>query len=233
MGKGRDLRLEVPLYTIAEAARLLDVPPTTLGTWAKGYERRLRGRRKPVLGEPIITCIPTPRPEPSIPFIGLAEGQVVAALRRAGVSLQHIRRAVEALQEEIGIAHALASERLYTDGARVLYDYAEREGDEELAVVVTKQRVFAPVVAEYVERITYAKDGLAARLIVPMTDRRVVEVDPRRSFGQPVFIHGAVRIEDVIDRWKAGESLVEVAGDFGVPVEDVEDVLRASVPAAA
>ena len=66
-----------------------------------------------------------------------------------------------------------------------------------------------------------------------MTQRHVVEVDPARSFGQPIFIRGGVRIEDVVDRWKAGDALAEVAEDFGTPIEDVEDVLRASVPAAA
>ncbi len=232
MAERRDLRFDVPLYTVAEAARLLDVPASTLATWAKGYER-FPQQAKPVRGAPIITAMPASRPEPSIPFVGLVEGHVVAALRRAGVSLQHLRRAVDVLQEEIGVAHALASKRLYTDGARVLYDYAEREGNEELAVVVTQQRVFAPVVKEYLERITYGADGLAVRVVVPMTQRRVVEVDPARSFGQPIFIRGGVRVEDVVDRWKAGDALAGVAEDFGIPIEDVEDVLRASVPAAA
>ncbi len=232
MERPRDVRFDVPLYTIAEGARLLDVPATTFATWAKGYER-FPTQAKPVHGAAIITAMPATRPEPSIPFIGLVEGQVVAALRRVGVSLQHIRRAVDVLQAEIGIAHALASRRLYTDGARLLYDYAERDTDNELAVVVTQQRVFAPIVREYLERITYGEDGFATRVIVPMTQRRLVEVDPARSFGQPVFIRGGVRVEDVIDRWKAGDALTEVADDFGVPLEDVEDVLRASVPAAA
>ena len=34
-----DPRFDVPLYTLAEAARILEVPPTTLSTWAKGYVR--------------------------------------------------------------------------------------------------------------------------------------------------------------------------------------------------
>jgi hypothetical protein len=37
------------------------------------------------------------RKHPSVPFIGLAEGLAVAAFRRSGVSLQHIRKAVVAL----------------------------------------------------------------------------------------------------------------------------------------
>ena len=32
----KDLRFEVPLYTPAEAAHAVDVPPSTFATWAKG-----------------------------------------------------------------------------------------------------------------------------------------------------------------------------------------------------
>jgi uncharacterized protein (DUF433 family) len=143
---------------------------------------------------------------------------------------------VTILDGEIGIEHALASRRLYTDGAVILFDYADAEQDQELAgltEVVSRQRVFAPIVQEYLRRIEYGKDDWATKLVSPATPRPIVAVDPARSFGQPIFVHGAVRVEDVIDRWRAGDPLVEVAMDFGVPAEDVEDILRVSLPAAA
>jgi len=229
------MRFEAPLYTVAEAARFLGVPTSTLTTWAKGYVRRPPGRRE-VRGAPIITSVDAPRNLPVIPFIGLAEGMVLAAFRRAGVSLQHIREAVGILTREIGIEHALASRSLYTDGAVILFDYADTEHEGELAgltEVVRRQRVFAPVVREYLKRIEYATDGWAVRLTSPATERHIVVADPTRAFGQPIFIHGASRVEDVLDRWKAGDPLAEVAEDFGVPFEDVEDVLRVALPVAA
>jgi len=72
---------------------------------------------------------------------------VLAAFRSAGVSLQHIRQAVAVL-EELSLANALASERLYTDGAVILFDYAERAHVHlvGLTEVVSRQKVFAPVV---------------------------------------------------------------------------------------
>jgi uncharacterized protein (DUF433 family) len=227
-----DARFTEPLYTVAEAARFLGVPTSTLGTWARGYVRRPPGRTE-TTAAPIITSTRAQPGDPSIPFVGLTEGLVVAAFRRAGVSMQHLRKAVRVLEREIGFRHALASKRLYTDGARVIYDYARERGDEELTVVVTQQRVFADVVHEYLQRIEYGPDDWAIRLISPATRERVIMVDPSRSFGQPIFVHGAVRVEDVVDRWKAGEALSAVADDFGVPQEDVEEVLRASVPDAA
>jgi len=229
-----DIRFSEPLYTVAEAARFLGVPPTTLSTWAKGYVRRPQARPM-VQGDAVITSMTGATNFPSIPFVGLAEGMVIAAFRRAGVSLQHIRKAVSILESEIGVDHTLASRRLYTDGAVILYAYAERE-DEELAgltEVVSRQQVFSAIVAEYLSRIEYGRDGWASMLVSPATARPVVAVDPARSFGQPIFIRGAGRVEDVIDRWRAGDPLTEVAEDFGVPLEDVEDALRVALPVAA
>jgi uncharacterized protein (DUF433 family) len=226
-------RFDTPLYTVAEAARFLGVPPSSFSNWARGYRVTFRSRRA-VVGRPIVTSFGATQNYPSIPFIGLAEGFVVLAFRRAGVSLQHIRKAVAVLEREVGLEHALASQRLFTDGASVLYDYAEDEQDDELLThVVTQQRVLADVVRAYLRLISYGSDGWPERLISPATARPVLVVDPARGFGQPIFIRGGVRVEDVLDRWRAGESLAEVAEDFGVPAEDVEDILRVALPAAA
>ncbi len=227
-----DARFDTPLYTVAEAARFLGVPPSSFGNWARGYRVTFR-ERGPVVTPAIVTSVSAGRRQASIPFIGLAEGVVVHAFRRAGVSLQHIRKAVAALGHEVGLEHALASQRLFTDGANVLFDYATAEEDHEvLTHVVTQQRVLADVVADQLKLVSYGSDGWPETLVSPATARRVVVADPARGFGQPIFIRGGVRVEDVIDRWRAGESLADVAEDFGVPPEDVEDVIRVSIPDA-
>lgn len=79
------LRFEVPLYTITEAARIVDVPVSTLTNWAQGYVRRFQDRPK-VVGDPIVTYLEPEGPRrPSIPFVGLTEATVLAAVRRSGV----------------------------------------------------------------------------------------------------------------------------------------------------
>ena len=229
----RDLRFETPLYTVGEAAAYLRVPRTTFETWAHGYTRKRHGRR-PTRAAPIITAMPGGRREPEIPFVGLAEGMVLAAFRCSGVPMQRIRPAVEVLKTELGLDHALASKRLYTDGADILYDYAVKVDEDELrelTVVRTQQRLFVPVIQDYLRRISYAPDGWARRLKLPVSKN--VIVDPERAFGQPIFAKGAVRVEDVLDRFEAGDSLGDVAFDFDVPVEDIEEVVRVALKTAA
>src|SRR6266511_1654069 len=228
-----DLRFDVPAYTVEEAATFLGVPRSTFSTWAHGYVRRPGGQRE-VRSAPLITAIPAAARLPRIPFVGLAEGMVAAAFRKAGVSMQHLRRSLLVLQQELGVEHALASGRLYTDGSSILYDYATRHGDEEiLTVVLTGQRVFSDVIRDYLQRITYAQDDWAERIVLPITPRHVVEVDPNRAFGQPVFVRGGARMKDVLDRFRAGEPLASVAQDFDLESQDLEDAIRAALPPAA
>lgn len=225
-----DIRFDAPLYSMAEAARYLDVPPTTFSSWAKGYVRRSVDRPT-VTGAPVLSTVPTMQGA-GVPFIALAEGMVLAAIRKTGVPMQRIRPALLALQETLGIEYALASERLYSDGAELLYDFAdsqpkaERDQTMELVVLRNGQRVFTAIVSDYLQRIEYADDGYARLLHLPGYERRQVVADPTRSFGQPMFVHGGAKVADVIDRFHAGESLDDLADDFGVPIEDLEDALR-------
>jgi len=68
---------------------------------------------------------------------------------------------------------------------------------------------------------------------VPAYRKAEVVVDPMRSFGAPSFERGAGRVEDVMQRFWAGESLDELADDHGVPPEQLEDVVRVASRRAA
>jgi hypothetical protein len=61
-------------------------------------------------GGPITAVRPERRQDAAIPFVGFAEGYVLATFRHAGVPLQRIRPAIDALKLEIGVNHALASQ---------------------------------------------------------------------------------------------------------------------------
>ena len=224
--RGDDPRLSRAIFTLREAAGYLDVPKSTVHAWARASGSKA----------PLITTFPRHGGQATVPFIGFAEAYVLSAFRRAGVPLQRIRPAVEVLSGTIGIEHALASERLYTDGAEVLYDYAaDRDEDDllELVVVRTGQHQFSEIVRDYLKRITYGADGWAARVRLPAYEHAQVVVDPHVAFGLPLVVHGGARVEDLVDRFVAGDSVADIADDFGVPAEEVEDVIRVATRAAA
>lgn len=185
-------------------------------------------------GAPLVTVFPRAGRRATVPFVGFAEAFVLGALRSAGVPMQRIRPAVAKLSAEIGLDHALTSRRVYTDGAEVIFDYAASSDDEALLTVVrTGQQHFAEVIHDYLKRITYGDDGWAERLRLPGYARAEVTVDPRQAFGQPLVVHGGARVEDLVDRFQAGDGFVEIANDFDVPAEEVEDVIRVALRLAA
>lgn len=236
--EARSVRFDVPLYSVSDAARHIDVPRSTFDTWVRGYSRQPTGKA-PVVGAPVVTLIPSDD-GPSVPFVGLAEGFVLAAFRQAGVPLQRIRPALIRLQERLGIDHVLASKSLYTDGAEVLYDYAESTGDtpegksaRQLVVARNDQLVFREIVDSYLRRIEFASDNWARAIHLPQYRTADVVIDPERSFGIPIFARGAARVEVVLSRFKAGESIEDLSDEFGVPHDELLDALRVHTDTAA
>lgn len=150
--------------------------------------------------------------------------------------MQRVRPALAALEAELGIGHALASRKLYTDGAELLYDLTAdrvaREVVTSLVVVRNGQHVFVDVVREQLQRIEFGADGYATLLHVPGYRSDVV-CDPSRSFGRPIFGHGGSRVDDVIARFQTGESIDELVEEFGMSGADIEDALRVASRRAA
>ena len=226
---------------MSEAARIVDVPASTFRTWASG---RAASRQEDAQsrGAPIITraAVPPRSKLRSIPFVGLTEAMVLVAVRKSGVPMQRIRPALEELKKGLGLKYALASKRLYTDGAEVLFDYSESHPDSqvaraarELVVVRNNQHVFSNVVEEYLQRFEYAPDGYVRLIRVPGYEHAEIVVDPYRSSGAPIFATGGCRVKDVLYRYRAGETVQELTEEFGVPESHVEDAIRVASRRAA
>lgn len=218
-----DSRFRAPLYTIPEAAYYLRRAPTTLGNWVHGGGETA----------PLVSSTPSPiRRQAEIPFIGLAEALVVAFLRRKGISMGKIRRALEELAKEMTLEHALASRRLHTDGVGVFFRYAQAADDGEIgymAEVIQQQYVLDGIIDEGLTIVSFSDDGWAGRLVLPFGDRELIEVNPKRGFGKPRFVHGGAPMMSVLDRLEAKEPIKSAARDFDVPAEDIEELLLAFI----
>ena len=226
-------RFTVPLYSISDASAYLQVPRSTLATWVDGYEHHRTDRPEPrtVSGAPIITALPAERRGyPRLPFVGIAEAYVLAAFRRAGVPLPRIRSSIDWLVAQVG-PHALASKDLYTDGAEVLWDFAERAGEgsadeavvKQLVVPRSGQYVFREVVQHYLQQISFGEDKYAELIRLPQYEHSNVVLDPRRSYGQPIFADNGVKLADALGPIRAGESFEAVSEDYGVAVDQLRD----------
>jgi uncharacterized protein (DUF433 family) len=61
---------------------------------------------------------------------------------------------------------------------------------------------------------------------------KIIAIDPRRAFGQPTVAGSSVKIEIIIDRIRAGESVSALSADYNLSRDIIEGVLRWGLDAA-
>lgn len=222
--------LDIPAYTVDEASHYLQIPEATLRSWT-------RGRQYPRTGgtgffHPVIQ-LPEKR-ENRLSFTNLVEAHVLDAIRRDhGVQLQKVRNALRYMQQQLGMDHPLASQSMVTDGIDLFVErYAtlinvSREG----------QLAMGDILKAYLRRVDWNPAGFAIRLY-PFTRKReldeprVVVIDPEVSFGKPVLVGTGIPTATVAERYKAGESVDELAEDYDLRREQVEEAIRCELKAA-
>jgi uncharacterized protein (DUF433 family) len=214
---------ERPLYSVAEIAAYVRMNRRTLATWVSG-----RGSQPSLIRRPIAN-------DPRLSYNNLIEAYVLNALRKhVGVSMPRIRRGLEYVERSYGIEKFLLSDQLRARRGNLLI-----EALGELVNVGERGQAEIPeVVSAYLRRIEY-RNGLPARLHpVTRTDDpqgpQKIVILPDVGFGRPITTRGHVSVAVIKDRFRAGESIPQLAADYGLDSEDIEEAIRTeSVPLAA
>ncbi len=216
--------LDMPSYGIPEAAGYLLVPVTTLRSWFLGQFYQTTGGRK--LFDPPLAIA---QREPALlSFTNLVEAHVLDAIRRQhGVSLQNVRRALRFVERHFPSDHPLAHQTFETDGLDLFIQHygklinASQEG----------QFTMRALVAAYLRRVERNPSGAPIRLYPYIRHRapeepKSIVIDPRVSFGRPVLTGTGIATEVVASRYKAGESIDDLADDYGKERGDIEEAIR-------
>jgi len=217
----------MPAYTIAEAARYLSVPEPTVRYWSNG-----RGNCLPLIDVPENT--PT-----LLSFFNLVELHVLAAIRRKHtVSMPKVRAAVEYLSRHLRSVgdkkHPLISKLLETDGL----DLFIRRYGELVNISRDGQIVIRDVLCAALHRIERDKQGIPIKLY-PYTRSEIIRaptmvvIDPELAAGRPVIVGTGLATEVIAERYKAGDSIEELAQDYERTEEEIEEAVRCELQAAA
>jgi len=219
----RDPRQE-PAYTVSEAAHYLQIPPATLRSWTLGRPYPVHEGRR--FFEPVIVV--ASRLPAMLSFVNLVEAHVLDAIRREyKVSLPAVRSAIAYLRSEVGSRHPLAEQKFETDGAELFI----RKLGELITVSKGGQKAMPEILNAYLKRIEWDVQGLATKLY-PFTRQRklvqpkIIMIDARVSFGRPVLTGTGIRTELIAERYKAGESMDELARDYGRGRAEIEEAVR-------
>lgn len=227
---GKDPR-EVPAYSIAEASHYLLIPQATLRSWVLGRKYPVKAGQhffKPVL------IVPNPS-RPQLSFINLVEAHVLDAIRRQHeIPLKKIRLAVNYLRKNLGSSHPLADQRMETDGR----DLFVQKFGQLINISQEGQLAIRQLLEAHLERIDRDVSGAVLRLY-PFTRKRensepkYIVMDPFVSFGRPVLAGTGIPTSVIADRYKAGESVDQLVGDYGRERCEIEEAIRCELAEAA
>ncbi len=221
---------DAPNYGLLEAARYLRLPAATLRSWVRG--RSYPTARGEAWFHPLIAA--AQRRPLSLSFTNLVEAHVLSAIRREHeIRLDRVRPAVEYVRRKLGVKRPLANQVFHTDGIDL---FVSKVG-ELINVSRSGQLALRDVVEAYLRRIEWDEDGLAARLYpvsrLALDAPRLVVIDPRRGFGLPILMSSGITTAVVAERFKAGESMDELADDYGCSSLEVSEAIRFELPEAA
>ena len=208
----RDPR-DVPAYTVAEAAHYLSIPKSTVRSWIVGMQKFKSVIRPPVENDSLLS------------FFNLVEAHTLRSLRIRGIELPRIRRSLEYVKKHYRWERPLIQQKFMTDGVSLFIEHLGQTID----VGSGGQTVIREVMA-HLERIEW-EHGIAARLY-PFTrlhgidSPRSVIIDPRFSFGRPILKGARVATAILAERYKAGDSMDDLAQDYGCPRLEVEEAVR-------
>jgi len=216
-----------PAYPVSEVARILNLPVATVKAWCFGQAYHLASG-SPKRFKSVIQ--PADANARLLSFANLCELHVLSAIRRRHkISLSKVRDSISYLRTQLGTDRPLIDKQFKTNGVDLFVEHAShllnvsKQGQEAL------RGDFAVALA----RIERDRSGMPIRLFpfsrstTPDAKQpKSIVIDPRLSFGRPVLSDVAVPTEVIVGRFRAGDTLVEMAKDYGVDEEEIEEALR-------
>lgn len=217
-----DLR-DTPAYTLIEAARYLKLPAATLRSWVVG---RPYPKAKGVAQfHPLIR--PPSRQPPVLSFWNLIEAHVLRSLRTEhGVSLKDLREALAYAERNLDIERLLLNKRLRTEAGQV---FLEQYG-KLINLSASGQLAMRKVFDEHLKRVEWGEWQFPIRLYpfllsTSESAARPIAIDPQIAFGRPMVVRMGVSTRAIADRIDAGETVNELASDYGLEPPEIEEAV--------
>ena len=223
---------EVASYSVMEAAHYLRIPRTTLRDWVSG--RKYRSNKGLHFSKPIIQ-VPDPKKK-VLSFMNLVEIHVLDAIRRKHeIPLEKVRTALNYLSKQFPSRHPLADQEFDTDGLNLFI----KKFSQLINISQEGQLAIQEVLQAHLHRIERDLKGIPVRLY-PFTRKRdlqdeprAVVIDPHVSFGRPVIVGTGIPTAVIAERYKAGESVDDLADDYGRRRLEIEEAIRCELSVEA
>jgi uncharacterized protein (DUF433 family) len=222
----------IPIYSIKDAARYLQIPSSTIRSWTVGTHYPVQNGSN--FFEPLIE-IPQSKPY-LLSFTNLVEIHVLRAIRKHHkIQLDRVRTALNFINEEFKVSHPLATQKFSTDGVDL---FVERYGELIQATQVKRDRLKLAI-NTHLKRIETDENGFAFKLY-PFThsheenNPRIIVIDPRISFGRLTIDGTGIATSILKERYSAGDSIEDLAIDYNCDTRSIQEAIRCELfPVAA
>ena len=230
---------EIPIYSIPQAAQYLRLPKDRLRDWVGGWFSKTKAGKR--FFEPLIK-LPNPKNFERLPqskttllsFTNLVEAHVLIAIFKAtGFSRKQLSTALDYIKRHLSTPQLYAGKEFERKGIDLLF---ERFG-QQLAASDREQEA-RQILKTYFARIVRDEAGLPLKLYpftkLPGSDEpKTVMIDPRISFGRPVLAGTGIPTAILAERYKAGDSIDELAEDYNCHRLQIEEGIRCELPLVA
>jgi uncharacterized protein (DUF433 family) len=208
---------ETPLYTLADAALYLGIPPATLRSWTHGRTYPTKHGRK--LFEPLITAH-----HGLLSFANLAEAHVLQATRDRDIPIPNIRNALDYLDAHWPSPHPLLTKEFLRFGKQVFIKEIVKGREVNVNITKSGQLGLKRILDRCLERLERDDTGYPVR-IFPLKTRHIV-MDVNVASGQPVIKNTRLLAAVIWSRNKAGDSIPQLAKAYGVKESDVKEAIQ-------
>jgi uncharacterized protein (DUF433 family) len=205
--------MDTPIYGISEAAQYLRVPLTTLTYWVKG------GR------SPLINLASA---DPSrLSFNNLLECHVLSSLRSIyNLRIPKVRGALAELTRHVRHRHPLIDQVFMTDRRDLFIEHL----GEIIALAPGGQTQIRETVGYYMERVEQDPNGLFKLYPFVMGrtphEPKLILINPSVGFGKPVIAGTGISTAVVASRFNARESIDDLASEYSVKPQQIEEAIR-------
>lgn len=211
--------LESGIYSLSDAARLLDVPISKVRVWVNGVGERQAPLIQNQLGRVGRTYL--------ISFTNLMELRFIARFAEAGVKLRTIRAVMAQAQELLNRRHPFATNVVFTtDGKNILARILNADGKEDIVDLKSKNYQMLEIILDSLKPdVIFDASGEATAWFPRRDTAPNILVHPRFSFGRPILLDSHIPTEAIEQSARIeGE---EVTADlYEIPVAQVREAVK-------
>jgi uncharacterized protein (DUF433 family) len=207
------------IYTVPQAARLVEADARELRVWVEGRKEK----QEPVIDNQLGRIGRTV----AVSFTNLMELRFVATFAKAGVRLNEIRKIMDEVRMTLNHPHPFAQRVVFrTDGKKIVAEIAKNNGVTVVYDLRSRNyEMHAIVLASLKQNVIWSPSGEAiAWHPRPVLAPNVI-VHRSHAFGRPILKSSRIPTEAIANTYRAEKSIKVVAGLFAITEKQVREAI--------